>query len=69
MGYGEAKQAVFDAAMNYFADARTKRIELAAKPSDVEDVLRAGAKRARETGREVLDRVRAACGLGTRSRS
>ena len=69
MGYGEAKQAVFDAAMNYFADARTKRIGLAAQPSDVEDVLRAGAKRARETGREVLDRVRSACGLGTRPRS
>ena len=66
MGYGEAKQAVFDAAMSYFADARTRRTDLAAKPSEVEEVLQAGAKRAREKGREVLDRVRSACGLGTR---
>lgn len=66
MGYGEAKQAVFDAAMSYFAEARSRRADLAAKPSLVEDVLVAGAKRARAKGQEVLQRVRDACGLGTR---
>ena len=64
MGYGEAKQAVYDAAMNYFAAARAKRVELAADPSYVEDVLQAGAQKARAKGQEVLQRVRDACGVG-----
>lgn len=63
MGYGEAKQAVFDAAMEYFAPARAKRLELAANPGYVEDVLQAGAKKARDKGKVVLERVRQACGL------
>lgn len=67
MGYGEAKQAVYDAAMSYFAAARTKRAELVANPSYVEDVLQAGAKKARAKGLQVLQRVREACGLGRRS--
>ena len=64
MGYGEAKQAVFEASMIYFNEARSKRAELAADPGYVEDVLQAGAKKARTKGREVLQRVREACGLG-----
>lgn len=64
MGYGEAKQALFEAAMAYFAPARAKREELAANPEFVEEVLKAGAKTARTKGREVLDRVRKAVGLG-----
>ena len=67
MGYGEAKQALFEAAMSYFADARARRAELAANPSQVEDVLLAGAKKARAKGQAVLQRVREACGLGPRS--
>ena len=67
MGYGEAKQALFEAAMSYFADARARRAELAANPSQVEDVLLAGAKKARAKGQAVLQRVRDACGLGPRS--
>lgn len=65
MGYGEAKQAVYDVAMAYFAAARTKRVQLAANPDYVEDVLKAGAKRARSKAQEVLNRVRTACGLGS----
>lgn len=64
MGYGEAKQAVFDASLTYFAAARTRREQLAADPNFVESVLQAGAKKARAKGKEVLQRVRAACGLG-----
>lgn len=64
MGYGEAKQAVYDAALHYFAPARAKRIELAANPGYVEDVLQAGAARARAKGKVVLERVRDACGIG-----
>jgi tryptophanyl-tRNA synthetase len=64
MGYGEAKQSLFEAADATFAPARAKRSELEARPDDVQAILDAGAKRAREKGREVLDRVRKACGLG-----
>jgi tryptophanyl-tRNA synthetase len=64
MGYGEAKQLLFEAAMNYFAAARTKRSELAANPQSVEKILTEGAQKARVKGRVILQRVRTACGLG-----
>jgi tryptophanyl-tRNA synthetase len=64
MGYGEAKQALFEAAEGMFGPARARRAEWEARPDDVQAILDAGAKRAREKGREVLDRVRKACGLG-----
>lgn len=63
MGYGEAKQSLYDAAMAYFADARAKRAELVANPAYVEEVLQAGAKKARAKGQQVLQRVQEACGL------
>ncbi len=63
MGYGEAKQTLYDAMMDYFSDARKKREELEARPDDVEDILKAGAIKARAKGREVLDRAKSACGL------
>ena len=63
MGYGEAKQLLFEAARDYFSDARRRRESFAARPDDVEDILHTGAVQAREKGREVLDRVRARCGL------
>lgn len=66
MGYGEAKQQLFEAADAYFAEARERRAKLAANPSTVEDILKAGAAKARAKGRAVLDRARAACGLGTK---
>ncbi|MFQ5730485.1 MAG: tryptophan--tRNA ligase [Planctomycetaceae bacterium] len=65
MGYGEAKQQLFEAAMEYFGDAYQRRAELDAHPDRVEDVLRAGAKAARAKAAEVLDRARAACGIAT----
>lgn len=66
MGYGEAKQALYELSMEYFAAARKKRDELAAAPALIEDILREGARRARAKGSEVLDRVRRACGIGAR---
>ncbi len=64
MGYGEAKQALYEAALAYFAKARARREQLIADPATVESILKAGAEKARAKGREVLDRVRRACGLG-----
>lgn len=63
-GYGHYKQQVFEALRDFFAPMRERREELLKEPDYVEDVLSAGAAKARETGREVLDRVRTAVGLG-----
>lgn len=68
MGYGEAKQLLYEAAMQHFAEARRRRETLLADPSKVEEVLRAGTETARRKGQEVLDRARAACGLAPRHR-
>lgn len=67
MGYGDAKKTLLESANAYFADARAKRDVLTADMAYVEDVLRAGAAKARSKGKEVLDRVRSACGLVSRS--
>ncbi len=66
MGYGEAKQMLSEVATEYFAAARQRRERLVADPDTLEDILNAGAATARHKGREVLDRVRAACGLAAR---
>ena len=63
MGYGEAKQALFDVADAFFGPARERREKLAADVSYVDDVLRTGAALARVKGQEVLNRAREACGL------
>jgi tryptophanyl-tRNA synthetase len=63
MGYGEAKQALFEIAVEYFAAARAKREKLAADPDAVAEILRGGAARARAKAAGVLDRARQACGL------
>lgn len=68
MGYGEAKAALYDAAMSHLAAARERRTQLEADPATVEDILHDGARRARAVGQVVLDRVRAACGLSTARR-
>ena len=63
MGYGEAKQALFEIAMDHFAAARAKREELVANPAGVEAILCHGAARARAKAAVVLDRARQASGL------
>jgi tryptophanyl-tRNA synthetase len=63
MGYGDAKQRVFESALEYFADSRARRANFESRPDDVEDILRTGAATARAKGAEVLDRCRSACGL------
>ncbi|WP_437225711.1 tryptophan--tRNA ligase [Planctomicrobium sp. SH661] len=63
MGYGDAKQTLYDKAMEYFSEARERRAQLEARPDEVEDVLRTGAAKARAKAQEVLARARAACGL------
>ena len=62
-GYGSVKKELVILAENFFAEARARREELVAKPDAVRDILAAGAATARNKGREVLRRVKEACGL------
>jgi len=64
-GYGEVKKALADVAERYFAEARSRRAELAATPEHVREILADGATRARRKAGEVLARAKKACGLQT----
>jgi len=63
MGYGEAKEQLFQAAMEMFGPAFERRAALEANPDQLEDILRQGAAKARARAQEVLARVREASGL------
>jgi len=63
MGYGEAKESLYQAAMKHFGAAFERRIQFESSPDIVEDILREGAHRAQAKAREVVARVRSACGL------
>ena len=63
LGYGDLKKAVFDNYWNYFAKARASRAELAANPDYVQQVLTAGAAKARTLAQQVLKRAKVASGL------
>ncbi len=63
-GYGYYKQILFEKIWEYFAPMRERRDSLVADPDYVNSVLEEGAKKAREKANEVIDRVRAATGLG-----
>ena len=62
-GYGQFKKDLFEAYWEYFRSAREKRAWLLAHPEYVDDVLSAGASRAREEASQTLSRVRRAVGL------
>ena len=64
LGYGDAKQALFELSQEHFAEARVRREALEADPGRLEEILVAGAERARQKAAEVLGRAKAACGLG-----
>jgi tryptophanyl-tRNA synthetase len=65
LGYGELKKDLLERLLEYFGPMREKREELAKRPDDVEDVLRSGARRARELGAPVVTAAREAAGLGS----
>jgi tryptophanyl-tRNA synthetase len=67
MGYGEAKQLLYEKIENYFAPARAKRKELLQDPGYIEDVLRKGAQTARAEAQKTMALVREAVGLKPRS--
>lgn len=63
VGYGDFKKRLADAYWDFFAPMRRRRDEILADPGYVDEVLAAGALRAREEAAKVLDRVRRAVGL------
>jgi tryptophanyl-tRNA synthetase len=64
MGYGHAKQALFEKYRETFAPFRERHRELEQDPDQVERALRAGAERARAVAAATLQRVKDAVGLG-----
>ena len=62
-GYGDFKKRLAEAYWDFFAPMRERRQEILAEPGFVDDVLAAGALRAREEAGRVLARIRRAVGL------
>lgn len=62
-GYGHAKQALFEAYMDYFAPMRKRREELLSNMDFVDSILKKGADRAREEAAKTLTRVRELVGI------
>ncbi len=62
-GYGHVKNALAEVADRFFAPARERRAELAARPERVREILGDGAARARAKAGAVLRRAQTACGL------
>ena len=63
LGYGHAKQALFEVIDSQLEAPRERYNHLKANPDEVRSILADGAARARVTARDTLDRVRSAAGL------
>ncbi len=63
MGYGDAKQALFELIMDHFGPARARREELLADPGQIDAILKKGASAALERVNGVTHRARQAVGL------
>ena len=64
MGYGDVKKDLLARLQAYFEPMRARRQDLAARPDDVEDILRTGAERAQALAAPVLAACREAAGFG-----
>jgi tryptophanyl-tRNA synthetase len=63
MGYGEAKQRLFELYEERFGARRELRKQWLARPDDVEDILRTAGRKARAVAQELMGEVRDACGV------
>ncbi|MGH7287175.1 MAG: tryptophan--tRNA ligase, partial [Myxococcota bacterium] len=66
LGYGDVKKDLADRVLRSFASMREHRVELEHRPDEIEDVLREGARRARELAAPVWAAAREAAGVGPR---
>lgn len=65
LGYGDVKKAIFEKLQAYFEPAIERYRELEARPDTLEDILRDGGTRARESVAPLMDKVRSAAGIGS----
>ena len=63
VGYGDLKKGLFEEYWKHFSAFRERRAELASRPDDVREILRAGAVKARAKAQKTLARAKQACGL------
>jgi tryptophanyl-tRNA synthetase len=63
IGWGDAKKQLFELVNAELAEARERYNELMTRPADIEDILRAGAVKARVTASPLLEQVREAVGI------
>lgn len=63
MGWGDAKQALYEHLENLLAPMREKYVDLIANPGRIEDILQAGAAKARTLALPLMQELRAAVGL------
>jgi tryptophanyl-tRNA synthetase len=65
MGYGEAKKRLAELYEAFFGPLRERRADWASRPNDVADILRTSGQKARAVAQNVMEEVRAACGIVT----
>ncbi|GAA0807519.1 tryptophan--tRNA ligase [Psychrobacter piscatorii] len=63
IGWGDAKQALFDKINDEIAPFRARYEELMANPKELEEILQMGAEKARRHSRKQLDKTRRAIGI------
>ncbi len=63
MGWGDAKNALFTLLNDHLAPMRDRYQDLLSRPDDIEDILLAGAAKARQHTEPLMERVRDAVGL------
>jgi tryptophanyl-tRNA synthetase len=63
LGYAEAKQALYDLLMAYFAEARTKYTSLMDNKQEIDHILFEGAEKARSLAIPYLEEIRQATGI------
>ncbi|MGP4864242.1 tryptophan--tRNA ligase [Psychrobacter sp. T6-5] len=63
IGWGDAKQALFDKINDEVAPFRARYEELMANPKELEEILQMGAEKARRHSRKQLDKTRRAIGI------
>ena len=63
IAWGEAKKQLFELINDQVGDAREKYEALLANPTHIEEVLQAGADKARAYSKPLLEKVRAAVGI------
>lgn len=63
IGWGDAKKQLFELVNNELGDARERYEQLLSKPQELEDILQAGAQKARVLSQPLMDDIRHRVGI------